>query len=115
MTSPRCPRSEPSRASSGRASRPRSLAALMLTAVALAGCGGSGGSDQPDRFDGARAMALVQRQVAVGQRPAGSPQLRQLADEIRPMLPDGTFEPIATDGPQQGLRNIVGTLPGRPP
>jgi glutaminyl-peptide cyclotransferase len=31
------------------------------------------------------------------------------------MLPDGTFEPFPSKGPQQGLRNIVGTLPGRPP
>jgi Iap family predicted aminopeptidase len=60
-------------------------------------------------------MALVQRQVAVGQRPAGSPQLRRLADELRPMLPNATFEPFASRGPQQGLRNIVGVLPGRPP
>jgi Zn-dependent M28 family amino/carboxypeptidase len=60
-------------------------------------------------------MALVQRQVAVGQRPAGSPQLRHLADQLRPMLPNGTFEPFASKGPQQGLRNVVGVLPGRAP
>jgi glutaminyl-peptide cyclotransferase len=60
-------------------------------------------------------MALVQRQVAVGQRPSGSPQLRRLATQLRPMLPNGTFEPFAGTGPQQGLRNIVGVLPGRPP
>jgi glutaminyl-peptide cyclotransferase len=83
--------------------------------LTLAGCSGSGNSDQSNRFDGDRAMALVQRQVAVGQRPAGSPQLRRLADELRPMLPNGTFEPFASSGPQQGLRNIVGVLPGRPP
>jgi glutaminyl-peptide cyclotransferase len=60
-------------------------------------------------------MALIQRQVAVGQRPAGSPQLRELADELRPMLPNGTFESFSSKGSQQGLRNIVGVLPGRPP
>jgi glutaminyl-peptide cyclotransferase len=60
-------------------------------------------------------MALVQRQVAVGQRPAGSPQLRRLAAQLRPMLPGGSFEPFPSDGPQQGLRNIVGVLPGRLP
>jgi glutaminyl-peptide cyclotransferase len=60
-------------------------------------------------------MALVQRQVAVGQRPAGSPQLRQLADQLRPMLPNGRFEPFPSTGSQQGLRNIVGTLPGSSP
>jgi Zn-dependent M28 family amino/carboxypeptidase len=60
-------------------------------------------------------MALVHRQVAVGQRPAGSPQLRELAAELRPLLPNGTFEPFSSMGPQQGLRNIVGVLPGRAP
>ena len=60
-------------------------------------------------------MALINRQVAVGQRPAGSPQLRRLAKQLRPMLPNGTFEPFASSGSQQGLRNIVGVLPGRSP
>jgi Zn-dependent M28 family amino/carboxypeptidase len=83
--------------------------------MALAGCESSSSSEQPNRFDGARAMALVQRQVDVGQRPAGSPQLRHLATELRPMLPGGGFEPFPSTGPQQGLRNIVGVLPGRPP
>jgi len=60
-------------------------------------------------------MALVDRQVGVGQRPAGSPQLRHLATKLRPMLPDGRFEPFPSSGPQQGLRNIVGVLPGSRP
>jgi Zn-dependent M28 family amino/carboxypeptidase len=60
-------------------------------------------------------MALVQRQVAVGPRPAGSPQLRRLADELRSMLPNGSFEPFPSKGPQKGLRNIVGVLPGHAP
>jgi glutaminyl-peptide cyclotransferase len=51
----------------------------------------------------------------VGQRPAGSPQLRQLATQLRPLLPEGTFEPFPSTGPQKGLRNIVGVLPGRAP
>src|SRR3954471_8565425 len=116
MTSRPSLRSQRSRASSARASRPPlSLAVLALAGVVLAGCGGSSSSDQSNRFDGARAMALIKRQVAVGQRPAGSPQLRKLADELRPMLPDGAFEPFSSSGPQQGLRNIVGVLPGRSP
>jgi Zn-dependent M28 family amino/carboxypeptidase len=60
-------------------------------------------------------MASVRQQVAVGQRPAGSPQLRRLAERLRRMLPNGRFEPFPSDGSQQGLRNIVGTLPGRGP
>ncbi len=65
-----------------------------------------------ERFDAERALRLVRRQVAVGQRPAGSPALRRTAAFLRPLLPGGRFEPLA-DHP--GLRNIVGVLPGRRP
>ena len=34
---------------------------------------------------------------------------------LRPLLPGGRFEPFPSSGPQQGLRNIVGSLPGRAP
>jgi hypothetical protein len=64
------------------------------------------------RFDAPGAMALVRRQLAFGPRPAGSPQLRRLADELRPMLPNGHFEPVWG---HPGLRNIVGDIPGRSP
>jgi glutaminyl-peptide cyclotransferase len=67
-------------------------------------------------------MALVRAQVAVGQRPAGSEQLRNLAVTLRDTLgaePRSRirthFEPFPSTGPQQGLRNIVGVLPGRAP
>jgi glutaminyl-peptide cyclotransferase len=60
-------------------------------------------------------MSLVYRQVGVGQRPAGSPQLRRLATKLRPLLPGGRFEPFPSSGPQRGLRNIVGVLPGPGP
>jgi glutaminyl-peptide cyclotransferase len=60
-------------------------------------------------------MSLVYRQVGVGQRPAGSPQLQHLATTLRPLLPDGRFEPFPGSGSQQGLRNIVGTIPGAKP
>jgi glutaminyl-peptide cyclotransferase len=65
-----------------------------------------------DRFDADRAFALIRRQLAYGQRPAGSPQLRRLAEVLRRQLPDGRFEPIPG---HPGLRNVVGTLPGRRP
>ena len=48
----------------------------------------------------------------MGQRPAGSPQLRRLAIELRRLLPEGRFEAIPGD---PLLRNVVGTLPGRRP
>ncbi len=63
-----------------------------------------------DRFDAPAAMALTREQLAVGPRPAGSPQLRGLADQLRAQLPAGRFEPV-----RNGLRNIVGTIPGRLP
>jgi glutaminyl-peptide cyclotransferase len=88
--------------------------AVSATGV-LSGCGDSAPSssaDAGDRFDAEEAYELVERQVAVGQRPAGSPRLRKLAAELRPLLPDGRFEPIPGE-PE--LRNVVGTLPGREP
>jgi glutaminyl-peptide cyclotransferase len=87
--------------------------------------GGGGGDDRPaatpgaavpkatvDRFDAPRAFALIRRQLAYGQRPAGSQALRRLAEVLRRQLPDGRFEPVRG---HPGLRNIVGTLPGRGP
>jgi Peptidase family M28 len=62
-----------------------------------------------DRFEGARAWSWVKRQIAYGQRPAGSPQLRRLAKVLRSELPRGRFEPL----PTPGMRNVVGRLPGR--
>jgi glutaminyl-peptide cyclotransferase len=67
---------------------------------------------QADRFDANRAWRIVERQLAYGQRPAGSPQLRRLARTLRSLLPDGRFESLAGE---RGLRNVVGTLPGRRP
>ncbi|HXR29750.1 MAG TPA: M28 family peptidase [Solirubrobacterales bacterium] len=97
--------------------------ALLLLAivlgVGLGACGGSATSTPaeapagaPDRFDSELAWRLTKRQVEVGQRPAGSPQLQRLASELRPMLPQGRFEAIPGE---PALRNIVGTLPGRQP
>jgi Zn-dependent M28 family amino/carboxypeptidase len=57
-------------------------------------------------------MESVNEQVAVGQRPAGSPQLMQLAERLRAELPNGTFEQVPG---HPGLRNVVGTLPGPEP
>jgi hypothetical protein len=90
------------------------LAALLVVG-AIAGCGGGSSSDHPNRFDVDRAMRLVRAQVAVGQRPAGSEQLRKLAVALRGLLPNGRFEPVPSSGPQRGLRNIVGVLPGPGP
>lgn len=93
---------------------------VAVGALALTGCGGSSSDEPPDsaaskqvdRFDAQRAFRLVRQQVKAGQRPAGSPQLRRLARRLRPLLPEGRFDPIPGE---PGLRNIVGTLPGRRP
>ncbi len=62
-------------------------------------------------FGGARAFALLREQVRVyGWRPAGSKALRRLAVRLRGLLPGGRFEPIPG---HKGLRNVVGSLPGR--
>src|SRR3954454_6327017 len=76
--------------------------------------GASGGSPSPagkraDRFDGARAWRLLEHQVAIGPRPAGSPQLRSLAGYLRARLPRGHFEDVPG---HPGLRNVVGRLRG---
>jgi Peptidase family M28 len=92
----------------------RGLVVLVAISVAvLAGCGGdSSAQSAPDRFDANRAWRLVELQLAGGQRPAGSPQLRKLATKLRPLLPSGHFEAIPGE---PRLRNIVGTLPGTKP
>jgi glutaminyl-peptide cyclotransferase len=91
---------------------------LCAVAVFVSACGSSGDARadpralQIDRFGEAAAWRLVERQVAVGQRPAGSPQLRRLAVRLRRLLPHGRFEAVPGE---PGLRNVVGTLPGRRP
>jgi Zn-dependent M28 family amino/carboxypeptidase len=66
-----------------------------------------------DRFDGARAFALLREQVGeYGWRPAGSSALRRLAVRLRGLLPRGRFEPIPG---HPRLRNVVGSIPGRGP
>ena len=47
----------------------------------------------------------MRAQVALGQRPAGSRQLRRLAERLRALLPDGRFEAVPGE---PGLRNVVG-------
>jgi peptidase M28-like protein len=63
-------------------------------------------------FDVDRAFATIRKELSYGQRPAGSPQLRRLAAVLKRRLPNGHFEPVAG---HPGLRNVVGSLPGRLP
>jgi glutaminyl-peptide cyclotransferase len=86
--------------------------AAVLAAWALAACDGGApsatASPTQDRFDARRAFADLRAQVALGPRPAGSAASRRLAARLRARLPNGRFEAVPG-----GLRNVVGTLPGR--
>jgi glutaminyl-peptide cyclotransferase len=99
--------------------RPRTAVTCLATALMAVGCCGTMPAQRAeasvahiDRFDAERAWRLVEHQVAVGQRPAGSPQLRRLARRLRPLLPRGRFESLPGES---RLRNVVGTIPGRRP
>jgi glutaminyl-peptide cyclotransferase len=100
---------------------------IALTVHGFPFVGGGGHADDPivsnvpagtvpkakvNRFDGARALATAKLQVDAGQRPAGSPTLRRVAEKLRAELPNGRFENVPA---QPGLRNIVGDLPGPGP
>jgi glutaminyl-peptide cyclotransferase len=63
-----------------------------------------------DRIDSAAAWRLLERQVELGPRPAGSQASRVLAEKLRELLPRGRFQAVPG-----GLRNVVGTVPGREP
>jgi glutaminyl-peptide cyclotransferase len=89
-----------------------SAALLLVTVAGSPGSSAAADGLRVDRFDADRTWRIVERQLAYGQRPAGSPQLRTLARKLRRLLPNGRFEPLADE---PGLRNIVGTLPGRRP
>ncbi|MFL5884360.1 MAG: M28 family metallopeptidase [Thermoleophilaceae bacterium] len=91
------------------------LCAAVLCAAVLSACGGasSSGDAKPrpvDHFDAGAAYTWVKRQLAYGPRPAGSPQLYRLAAKLKAALPHGRYEAVP-----RGLRNVVGTVPGRDP
>jgi glutaminyl-peptide cyclotransferase len=92
------------------------MPAAVVVALVLALTGGSGDPSasvaRAHRFDGGRAWRLLEHQVAIGPRPAGSPQLRELAKYIRARVPHGHFENVPG---HPGLRNVVGRIKGSGP
>jgi len=82
----------------------------MAAARGGAGVQKAGPQSAGTSFDETRALALTRVQLAFGPRPAGSPSERRAGELLRAMLPGGRFEPVAG-----GLRNVVGSLPGREP
>jgi glutaminyl-peptide cyclotransferase len=98
--------------------RPAVLVALALFAVMASACGSRSDESRAPaardggRFDADAAWRMIELQLDYGQRPAGSPQLRRLAVRLRRELPHGRFEAVPGE---PRLRNVVGTVPGRPP
>jgi hypothetical protein len=93
------------------------VAILFLVLVATGNLPFTGDDDgkaasakKADRFDGPAAFKLLKLQLSYGERPAGSAQSRKLATKLRSMLPDGRFQKVP-----KGLRNVVGTVPGKQP
>lgn len=78
--------------------------------VAVAAAGAAAPLHPGPKFDGAYAYALTKLQVDAGPRPAGSAAQRAVAEKLVKLLPNGRFEAVPG-----GLRNIVGSLPGRLP
>lgn len=76
---------------------------LTVAALVLAGCA----SGPVDRFDAGAAMTLLEEQVALGPRPAGSDESRTLARRLRRELPQGSYQEVPG-----GLRNVVGSVEG---
>jgi hypothetical protein len=94
---------------------------VPLIAAAVVACGSSSDAKPvatataaaaPNRFDANAAWNLTQLQVDAGQRPAGSPQLRKVAAELRKRMPHARYENIPG---QPGLRNVVSRFPGKKP
>jgi glutaminyl-peptide cyclotransferase len=85
------------------------LALLGLVLVAT-GDGEDDGAARPrvDRFDSAAAWRLLEYQVELGPRPAGSETSLRLARRLRRLLPRGRFQEVPG-----GLRNVIGTVRGR--
>jgi glutaminyl-peptide cyclotransferase len=92
---------------------------LLLVVTDSLPFGDDGGGDsagapvaaaRSDRFDGAAAFRLLDLQLSYGPRPAGSAQSRKLAAKLRSLLPRGRYQRVPG-----GLRNVVGTVPGRDP
>jgi glutaminyl-peptide cyclotransferase len=91
----------------------RVLACSLVAAAVLAGCG-SDDDDSSDElaggaFDAERAFEDLEAQVAIGQRPAGSPESRETAELIADRLREAGVRDVRIQRPHL---NVVGTIPG---
>jgi glutaminyl-peptide cyclotransferase len=94
-------------------------ALLVVAAVALLQLAAAESS--PPRFDGTMALRHVERLVAIGPRPAGSPagaRARQyIVGELKRASIDAQVRSFEAETPHGRLRmaNVIGMLPGRRP
>jgi glutaminyl-peptide cyclotransferase len=88
----------------------RALIATLLASLVATACASAEPAAEARRFDEQAAWSFLKRQVALGPRPAGSPSSRELAEILRRSIPNGRFQAVPG-----GLRNVVGTIPGRNP
>jgi hypothetical protein len=72
--------------------------------------GGPAAKPRQELFDGPAAFSLLKMQVALGERPAGSKQSRELAARLKKLVPGGRYQAVPG-----GLRNVIGTVPGKEP
>jgi glutaminyl-peptide cyclotransferase len=92
----------------------RAVACILVLAAALAGCGsdddGSGdGETSGGAFDAERAFDDLEAQVAIGQRPAGSPESRETAELIADRLREAGVRDVRIQRPHL---NVIGRIPG---
>jgi Zn-dependent M28 family amino/carboxypeptidase len=95
----------------------RRAAALVAAAVVI----GTAAVEAQARFDGAAALRHVERLVALGPRPAGSPASRRarqyVVDELRRAGIEARVQSFEADTPHGRLRmaNVLAVVPGRRP
>ena len=90
---------------------------ISLALGALLGLSGCGSGDDDDAgvtagFDGERAFAELERQVAFGPRPSGSPAAARTARWIAGRLERAGVADVRIQAPWE---NVLGTLPGAGP
>jgi glutaminyl-peptide cyclotransferase len=99
----------------------RAAAALALVALALGGGLGAAAANGPGGFDGAAALRHVERLVAIGPRPAGSPGAEKarayILGELRRAGIEARTQPFTATSPLGTLRmaNVIAVLPGTRP